>query len=408
MTTLMLLLPFLALSTVDDWPGFLGPHRNGISAESNLLETWPEGGLKEQWRTPLGTGMSGIVVVDQGAYTMYQDSENQFVVKLDTKTGDVVWKTSVAPRFRNQMGAGPRATPAIIDEQLFALTGEGFLVAIELGSGEVLWKAEPLKELGGREADYGMASSPLIVDDQVIVIVGGDSGNVAAYQRDSGKLSWATGKGTSGYSSPTLVTLNGKQQIVAFTGPAVLGLDPNTGEQLWSYPFETDYDCNIATPLVIDNKLFISAGENHGCVLLAINPENKQQPVTVEWESLGRDSVLRNEWQTSILWNDHLYGLDNVGSAGPVTHLSCIDPVEGKTLWQEQRFGKANLVAADGKLFLSTMEGELVVVKIDPERYTEIGRMEVLGPTRQAPTIADGQLYLRDNEVVVCLSVKKD
>jgi outer membrane protein assembly factor BamB len=116
---------------------------------------------------------------------------------------------------------------------------------------------------------------------------------------------------------------------------------------------------------------------------------------------------LRSEWQTPILLDGKLYGLDNVGSAGPVTHLNCVDIKTGKLLWQQLRFGKSNLIAADGKLFFSTMKGELVVVRADAKKYDEIGRMKVIGTTRQAPSLSNGYLYLRDDADIVCIDVRK-
>jgi outer membrane protein assembly factor BamB len=176
---------------------------------------------------------------------------------------------------------------------------------------------------------------------------------------------------------------------------------------LWRYAYETDYDCNIATPIAVDGNVFISSGENHGSVLLKLKPDSDKFTVEEAWKSQGPQSVLRCEWQTPILLDGKLYGLDNIGSAGPVTHLTCIDAETGKRLWQQPRFGKSNLIAADGKLFFSTMTGEMVAVRASPTAYEEIGRTQVLGPTRQAPSLSNGLLYLRDDKEIVCLDVRK-
>jgi outer membrane protein assembly factor BamB len=176
---------------------------------------------------------------------------------------------------------------------------------------------------------------------------------------------------------------------------------------LWRYPYETDYDCNIATPIAVDGKVFISSGENHGSVLLKLTPKGEKFAVEEVWSSQGTQSVLRCEWQTPILLDGKLYGLDNVGSAGPVTHLACVDAATGQRLWQQARFGKSNLIAADGKLFFSTMAGELVVVRASPSAYEEIGRQQTLGPTRQAPSLSGGLVYLRDEKEIVCLDVRQ-
>jgi outer membrane protein assembly factor BamB len=210
----------------------------------------------------------------------------------------------------------------------------------------------------------------------------------------------------AGYSSPTLLDVGGREQIVAFTGGSVLGLAARTGSVLWHYPYETDFNCNIATPLAYDGQVFISAGENHGSVLLKLFLDGDKFQPTEVWSSQGTKSVLRNEWQTSMLVDGYLYGFDNVGSAGPVTHLTCVNAATGDRAWQELRFGKGNLIFADGKLFISTMKGEIIVAKASPKSYEEIGRANVISTTRQAPALSNGLLYLRDDEEIVCLNVR--
>jgi outer membrane protein assembly factor BamB len=176
---------------------------------------------------------------------------------------------------------------------------------------------------------------------------------------------------------------------------------------LWQYPYETNYECNIAIPLSIQGQVFISSGENHGSVLLSLKPKGDGFDVKEIWSSQGTKSVLRNEWQTSILLDGFLYGMDNVGGAGPITHLTCINAATGKPAWQKSRFGKGNLIEADGKLWITTMAGELVLVRATPKGYEELGRKELIGTTRQAPALAGGLLYLRDGKEIVCLDVRK-
>jgi outer membrane protein assembly factor BamB len=195
------------------------------------------------------------------------------------------------------------------------------------------------------------------------------------------------------------------RQLVIYAGDAVLGLAPESGKPLWRYPYVTDYQCNTATPIAHQGKVFISSGENHGCALLGLTPSGDEFNVEEVWTSQGSKSVLRSEWQTAVLLDGKLYGFDNVGSAGPVTHLTCVDAATGERLWQVPRFGKGNLIAADGKLFMTTMNGELVVARASPTGYEEIGRAEVIGTTRQSPTLAGGLLYLRDDEEIVCIDV---
>ena len=251
------------------------------------------------------------------------------------------------------------------------------------------------------DTEASMDELALLVDT-----AGADEAAIVAFDRDTGKLAWKAGRGSAaGYSSPALLNLSGTTQLVAFVGNQALGVNPESGELVWSYPYETDFSCNTATPVAVDGNLFLSSGENHGCVLLKV-PAQAGGAVSEVWSSQGSKSVLRNEWQTSVLIDGYLYGFDNVGSAGPVTHLTCIDARTGERVWQQPRFGKGNLTAADGKLWCSTMAGELVVVQVTPDRYTELARATVAGETRQAPVIANGRLYLRDGAEIVCLDIK--
>ncbi len=397
-----------------DWPQLLGPERNGISRETGLIDAWPSEGPREVWRVPGGVGMSGLSIADGRLYTMVQKTGKQWVIALDAGTGKSIWETPVADAYRNPMGNGPRATPTVSKGSLFAFTGEGKLFALKTSDGGVLWHHDVVKEHGGdQHADYGMACSPLVANDLVIVTAGSPDATVVAYEAKTGKQKWTAGqKAPAGYSSPALLKVGGRSQVVVFYGSAAEGLDPKTGDSLWKYPYPTNYDCNIATPIAVDGNVFLSAGENHGSVLLSLKRKSADAPtepfsVTEVWQSQGPKSVLRNEWQTSILLGDNLFGFDNVGGAGPITHLTCIDAATGERKWQQPRFGKGNMIAADGKLILSTMKGELVLLAANPKEFEELGRVKLLGMTRQAPALAGGLVYLRDDRDIVCVDLRK-
>ena len=388
-----------------DWPQFLGPQRNGISDEKGLLTEWPDAGPRVVWRVPGGVGMSGLAISRGKVVTMVQREGKQWVVALDAKSGKTDWQADVAPAYKNGMGNGPRATPAIAGNQVFVFTGEGILAALNLTDGKPLWSHNVVAELKGTVAEYGMASSPLVIGSNVIVTAGIQGACVVAYDTKSGKLAWKSGDDAAGYSSPALLELSGRKQLVVYTGEAAVGLVPDTGAPLWRFPYETNFFCNIVTPVAFKDQVFISSGENHGCVMLSFQGTDKIL-VSEAWKSQGSQSVLRNEWQTSILMDGHLYGFDNVGAAGPVSHLTCVNAETGKRVWQKLRFGKGNLIAADGKLFITTMAGELVAVRLTPKAYEEIGRTQLIGSTRQAPALSNGHIFLRDDDEIVCVDVR--
>lgn len=389
----------------EDWHQFLGDHRNGTSSETELIDSIDDQTPEVVWRVPGGIGMSAVAIADGHAITMWNSGKKQVLVSLDAKTGQARWKTPVAPAYENSMGDGPRATPTIAGDVVYAYTGEGLLVAADLKSGRVIWQSDAVRLNRATPSEYGMSASPLVVDGRVIVHVGGAQSAINAYDSKTGKQVWSAGSGAAGYSSPTLLELDGTSQVVSFIGSGVLGIAPSTGEVLWTYPFKTPYDCNTASPIKIDGGVFISAGENHGCALLDVKKQGVRFEVTPRWDSVQTKSVMRNEWQTSIVVDGYLYGFDNVGSAGPISHLSCIKAETGDPVWQETRFGKGNLTFADGKLWITTMKGELVMAPASPEGYQERGRIKLFGKTRQSISIADGYGYIRDDREVLCIKL---
>lgn len=390
-----------------DWPQFLGPNRNAISSESGLLESFPAAGPTIRWRVPGGVGMSAVVVQEDYAITTCNADGKQWLVALDTANGKEKWKSEMGAAYENSMGDGPRATPTIAAGKVYAYSGEGILIATDLKSGKLIWRKNVMQELSSEPSEYGMSSSPLVVDHRIIVHAGGVDGAVVAFSTEDGKLLWQSGSGHAGYSSPALLNVAGSEQVVSITGTAVMGIDPATGKVHWTYPFETDYGCNTASPVSVAGGVFISAGENHGSVLLDVKSTNGKYIVSERWKSLDSKSVMRNEWQTSIVIGDYLYGFDNVGAAGPVSHFSCIEAKTGKPVWQQSRFGKGNLVYADGKFFLTTIEGELVIAKADAKGFQEISRAQLVGKNRQTLSIANGYGYLRDDNEIVCIELKK-
>jgi outer membrane protein assembly factor BamB len=399
--------PGLAARAADDWPQFLGPHRNGVSSATALLDSWPADGPKEVWRATGGVGMSGIAIAGGHLCTLVQRDGQQWLVAHDPTSGQQQWQTALAPEYKNAQGDGPRATPTIASDRVFVFTGQGILKCLNSSNGSQIWSHDVVSELKGKVADYGMACSPLIVGDLVVVTVGAPKATLVAYKTQSGEHAWTAGDDPCGYSSPTLLNIGGRQQIVAFTGGSAIGVTPDSGKLLWRHPYETEYECNTASPIAVDGNVLISSGENHGSVLLKLKPNGDKCDVEEVWSSQGPRSVLRSEWQTPILLDGKLYGLDNIGSAGPITNLTCLDSATGKQLWQQPRFGKANLIAADGKLFFTSMTGELIVVRATPKGYEEIGRKQISGPTRQAPALVEGRLYLRDDKEIICLDVRK-
>jgi outer membrane protein assembly factor BamB len=402
-----LLLGYAFDLAAEEWPQFLGSQRNGTSTETTLIDQFPSTGPKVVWRTPAGAGMSAVAVADGVAYTAWNRGDSQVLVALDVKNGNKLWETTIGGAYKNQMGDGPRATPAVADGDVYAYTGDGILNRVNAKNGKGIWSVNLLEKCNVEPSDYGMSSSPLVAAGQVIVHVGGDDTAVVSVDVKSGEVLWHAGSGPAGYSSPSLSTIDGVEQVISITGSELLGIDLKSGVKLWSYPFETDYACNTANPVINGNGVFISSGENHGCVMLDVEKADAGWQVKVRWESTFTKSVMRNEWQTSIVVDGYLYGFDNVGAAGPTTHLSCIEAATGKVMWREARFGKGNMILADGKLWITTMDGALVLVNPDPSGFKTLGRSQFFEGTRQTLSIANGYGYIRSTSEVICIDLKR-
>ena len=399
------LLTVTALSAAD-WPQHLGPLRTGHSPEKGLLTTWPADGLKNAWKVPGGVGMSGIAVQDSLAVTLIQKEGQQYALALDANTGETKWEIAIGPEYNNPMGNGPRAFPALTSTQAFVFSGQGILAAISLKTGKLHWKHDTIQEHQGEVADYGMAASPLVIGNVVVITTGHKNGvAIAAYSVEEGKPQWQTNFPDSvGYSCPALLEVAGEKQLVVFTGTHLRGLSL-LGDPLWKYEYITPYDCNIVTPQLINGDIFISSGEDHGAVRLKITKSEADYTIQEVWSSQGRTSVMRNEWQTSILSQGHLFGFDNIGGAGPITNLHCLNAKTGEALWKMPRFGKGNAIAADGKLFISMMDGNVIIANLNQDEYQELGRQKVTRGTRQAPSLSDGLLFLRDDESIYAIDI---
>jgi len=385
-----------------DWPQFLGPNRTGASAETGLLSSFPSSGPKVLWKVPGGDGYSGIAVAGGKVFTLVQRGGDELLLALDAKTGKEVWQHKVAAAYKNQYGNGPRSTPTVDGGKVYVQSASGPLVCLDAADGKVVWQHDLIKEFGGKNIDWGLSASPLVVDNLVLALPG-DSGGVAAFDKATGKLAWHTAKDKAAYASPIVVNVGGKKQVVCFTAVGVLALDL-AGKEQWRQAWKTDYDVNIATPLPVGDRLFVSSGENVGCALLAPSAEGKAE---VLWESKGPTSVMKNYWATAVLHDKHLYGIS--GEYKGVTNLNCVEAASGKLVWSKERYGHCNLTLADGHLYIQTIGGDLVIAEASPKAYTEKGRAKVLAAAKyvNAPAIADKKLYARDGVSILCVDIAK-
>lgn len=382
------------------WPHWLGPSRNGVSAESGLMSTWTKAAEPRKiWEKKLGNGFSGISVVGDRLYTLYADATNDFAVCLDAKTGARLWRRSLDAIYEDSMGGdGPRSTPTVVGDTVYVLGARGGLVALATADGRQKWKRELVSELGGRLPKWGYSQSLLVHDGKVFVDPGGAAGKgLLALDATTGATVWQSDEVIAGYSTPAPYTVGGVAQVLFFTGQELVSVSPNDGAAHWRQEWETSWDINAATPLFMaPDKVFISSGYGNGGALYEV----KAAAGKVSARELWRTKTMKNKMATSVPLGDMICGLSE-------SDLTCMSTATGDELWSQEDVGLGTLIAADGHLLVLDEECTLRLVAQDKGKYIEQGRLKVLGDRCwTAPTLADGRLYLRDEVGIIALDVR--
>jgi outer membrane protein assembly factor BamB len=375
--------------SVPYWTDFRGPNRDGDYREVPVLADWPATGLTPLWKQPVGGGYASFVVARGRAFTIEQRGAQEVVAAYDVPTGREVWTNAWAAEFRESMGGdGPRATPTWSDGKVYALGATGELRALDDATGKVIWRTNILSDSDARNLDWGMAAAPLVVDDTVIVLPGGPDGrSIVGYDRATGKRAWSALGDKQAYCSPMLVTLKGVRQLLVVSATRMVGLVPGSGKVLWEYPFATYNGINAAQPVVIgDSRVFLSASYGAGSAMIELTGGGDHFSVREVW----RNNRMKNRFSGSVLRDGVIYGLDE-------GILAAIDVETGELKWKGGRYGYGQVVLAGNNLIVLTEDGDLALVRANPNRHEEIARFPVLeGKTWNVPAISGGYLLVRN------------
>jgi outer membrane protein assembly factor BamB len=391
-----------AAATAEDWPRWRGLRRDGISRDTGLIKSWPATGPKVLWKHDLTGGYSAPVIARGRLIIQTEDQKEEIVRCLDPVSGKQLWEYRYPadydqhPTLDQRFKGGPRSTPAIDGDRVYAIGTAGILNCLDVKSGKPIWQADLLKMADRTCPDFGYTGSPLIEGNLVFVHPGGQKGNsIAALDKRDGKVVWQSLDDRIGYSTPILIPGNGKQQqLVHFTAVGVVAVSPATGQPLWRYDWKTDFDLNVATPIFHEGKLFISSNYGHGNALLKLRDG-------AEPEQVYKSLVMQNHYSTSVLHQGHLYGFSN-------DRLRCMDFETGAMKWDQRGLGRGSVLIADGQLILLGDKGDLVLADLSPEAYTERARWKPLeGQTWTAPVLANGILYLRNETTLLAVDMKK-
>lgn len=379
-----------------DWPQWRGPNRDGISKETGLLMQWPAEGPPLVWKASgAGGGYSSFSVANGKLYTMGLRGEREYVVAFDVATGKEAWSTPHGSAFRNDRGDGPRGTPTVDGDRVYALGGSGDLTALDARTGKIVWSKNVLKEFGGSNITWGISESPLVLGDKVLVNPGGPGASIVALNKANGALIWKSQSDKAGYSSAIPVEVNGTTQVVFFTAERAVGLDAKDGRLLWEYGRPANNVANVATPIARANRVFISSDYGTGGGVVEIKADNKAQEV---W--FTKD--MRNHHSSSVLIGDFLYGFSSA-------ILTAIRFDTGEIAWRDRSVGKGSLVYADGNLYCFSENGVVGLVEATPTGYKEKGRFRIAQgnlPTWTHPVVVGGRLYLRDQDTIYAYDVK--
>jgi len=390
-----------------DWPEFRGPKRDGISGETGLLKTWPEGGPKLAWQVKgLGEGYSGVAVVGNTIYTAGDKGDASHAIALNRENGAPLWSTKLgkpgavgSPKFD-----GPRGTPTVDGNLVFVLDQWGELVCFEAAGGKEVWRKDLVDDLGGTLPTWGYAESPLVDGDNVIVTPGGEKGAVAALNKKTGAVVWRSTEFTDAahYSSLIVVDHGGVRQYVQLTPASVAGVAAADGKLLWRAPRKGQVAV-IPTPVFDNGQVYVTSGYGVGCNLFKVTAADGKFTAGPVYAN----KVMANHHGGVIKVGEYLYGYSE-GKG-----WSCQDFKTGEARWQDrEKLGKGSIAFADGHFYLRQEggPGTVVLIEASPEGFKEKGRFQQ--PDRSGknswphPVIAGGKLYLRDQDLLLCYDVK--
>ena len=389
------------------WTQWGGPTRDFMVASTGLASSWPAAGPKRLWSRAFGEGHSMILAEGSRLYSMYRPAspsrgrfaQEEVVIALDAESGRTIWEhryASPTAGLDYSEGAGPHATPLIIGNRLIVAGSRREFFALDKGTGKVLWSHDFMKEYNAPDIDRGMANSPLLFNDAVIVPIGGKGQAVGAFNPATGALLWKAGDVEYSPASPILIVVDGQQQLIVFGGDRIAGMDPVDGRTLWTHPHRTDWGLNISNPVwsASDRLLLFSSAYGTGSRALELRQTAGKTNVTERW-AVNR---VRVHIGTIIRIGDTAYM--SSGDFGPA-FLTAVNTKTGAIAWQDRAFARAQLLYADGKLILLDEDGTLGLATVSPQGLKVLARAQILENLAWTPpTLVGTTLYVRDRNTI--------
>jgi len=418
-------------AAAEDWPEVQGKGRRGVWNETGILETFPAGGLDIRWRTPIHGGYAGPAVADGRVFVSDFKPKQvrrgaERVICLDEKTGRILWTFQDGTTNYAWLGyaSGPRATPTVDGDRVYALGAVGNLYCLDVKTGKKIWSRDFREEFGAKLPIWGFAGAPLVCGDLLICLAGArPTGKVMALNKMTGKVVWRAlpGDNALGYAPPVLIEAGGAEQLIQWHGGGVTSLDPKTGKVHWRQPFKLRMALSISTPQLDNDRLFLTTFYN-GPMMLRLAGDRPAAEVT--WrgksESERQTDGLHAITCTPAIWKGHIYGVCSYGQ------FRCLDAKTGKRIWEtlkltgeESRWASAFLTRNGDRFFINNDSGELIIADLSPKGYREISRTKLIEPTTVAggknrtlgavnwtlPAYANRCIFIRNDKEILCASL---
>jgi outer membrane protein assembly factor BamB len=406
-----------SFASADDWPQWQGPDRNAISKERGLLQQWANEGPPLAWRiNELGGGDSAPSVAGGRIFGMSNRGNDEVVWALSETGGKTLWVTPLGPTFKQQPPQGkegPGCTPTVDGERLYVLGLGGELACLQVKDGKIIWQRNLSRDFGGRVPRWSYRESPLIDGDKLICTPGAEDATLAALDKMTGNTIWKSqvpGGPGAAYASAIAIDFEGQTEYVQFTAKGLVGVAASNGKFLWRYDRPANsMGINCSTPVYHDGTVFDASAYGTGGGLVKLS---KDADAGVKAEEVYFSKKMQNHHGGMILLDGCLYGANGGNDGG---FLVCLDFQTGKVLWDERddpehRAPKGSVALADGRLYYRTEKGTMLLIEPNSKQYVERGRFDQPDRTKQPawahPVIANGKLYLRDQDLLLCYNLK--
>ena len=394
--------PMNTVASTAIWPTFRGPKRDNRSIETGLLKSWPESGPPLAWSAEgLGEAYSSVSIADGKVFTMGNRGNSEMIIALSLDSGRELWATKNGSAFHEGAGNGPRGTPAVDGDRVFALGGNGDLSCVNAADGDVRWKQNILQTYGGSNIQWGISESPLIDGELLICSPGGRGATVVALNKNTGREVWRSmvpGAPKASYSSPIVAEVGGVRQYIVFTSSGVVGVNGKNGQPMWGDDGSSNGTANCSTPLFVNDSVFSASSYGTGAALLRLRSSGGRTAATRSYQTKD----MKNHHGGMVIDNGFVYGTND-------GILTCLELASGRVRWRE-RASKGSVVYADGHIVFRSERGPVSLFEASPAGYREKGKFNQPGrsnkPSWSHPVIADGKLFLRDMDRLFVFNIK--